>query len=83
MLASTLLPLSTAVFRLECSIHRKYTSGILVASEQIIAPTEFDAIADADTWFIRLLAGRSGIATLRVDTGRIVWTKRRTEPVTA
>lgn len=71
------------MFHLECSIHRKCASGISVVSEQIIAPTEVDAIADADTWFTRVLAGRSGIATLRDDTGRILWTKRRTEHVTA
>ncbi len=72
-----------AVFHLECSIHRKCASGISVANEQIIAPIEAAAVADADAWFSRLLANRSGVATLRDDAGRIIWTKRRLEPVTA
>ena len=72
-----------AVFHLECSIHRKCASGISVANEQIIAPTEAAAVADADAWFARLLADRSGIATLRDEGGRIVWTKRRLKPITA
>ena len=81
VLASGLLRLRMAVFHLECSIHRRCSSGISVASEQITAPTEAEAIADADTRFSRLLAHRSGVAILRDDAGRTIWTKRQTEPV--
>ncbi|QGY05930.1 hypothetical protein MMSR116_31580 [Methylobacterium mesophilicum SR1.6/6] len=72
-----------AVFHLECSVHRRCMSGISVASEQIHAPTEADAIADSEAWFSQLLAGRSGVAILRDEAGKVVWTARRMEPVTA
>ena len=72
-----------AVFHLECSIYRQCASGISVASEQITAPTEADAIADADEWFTRLIAHRSGVAILRDDAGRVIWTMRRTKPANA
>ncbi|QEE41315.1 hypothetical protein FV241_09810 [Methylobacterium sp. WL2] len=72
-----------AVFHLECSIHRRCASGISVASEQIAARTEAEAISDANTRFTYLIAHRSGVATLRDDAGRIIWTKRVTEPVDA
>lgn len=72
-----------AVFHLECSIYRRCASGISVASEQIHAPTEADAIEDAEAWFSRLLAGRKGVATLKDDAGRVVWIARRTELMTA
>lgn len=82
-LASLLLHLQMAVFHLECSIHRQCVSGLSVAYERIVAPTEAEAIADADARFACLLAHRSGVATLRDDAGRIIWSMRRTEPVNA
>jgi hypothetical protein len=72
-----------AVFHLECSINRQCVSGISVASEQVIAPNEAGAIADANARFLRLVARRTGIAILRDDAGRIIWTKRRTEPTSS
>ncbi len=72
-----------AVFHLECSIYRQCASGLSVASEQIDVPTEAEAIADADAWFTRLLAHRSGVAILRDDAGRVIWAMRRTEPANA
>jgi hypothetical protein len=67
-----------AVFHLECSIHRRCASGLAVASEQIAAPTNADAIAAAEARFAALLADRSGSAALWDDAGQIVWSKRRT-----
>ena len=66
-----------AVFHLECSIHRRCASGLSVAYEQIVAPTEAKAIAGADTQFANLTASRAGSATLRDDAGRIIWSARR------
>ena len=68
-----------AVFHFECSVYRRCVSGLSVASEQIVAQTEAEAIAEANARFARLLASRAGCAALRDDAGRIVWTLRRTD----
>lgn len=65
------------MFHLECSIHRRCASGLSVAYEQIVAQSEAEAIADADTRFVSLIASRAGSATLRDDAGRIIWSARR------
>ncbi len=45
-------------------IHRRCASGLSVAYEQIVAQSEAEAIADADTRFVSLIASRAGAATL-------------------
>lgn len=65
------------MFHLECSIHRRCTSGLSVASEQITALTDADAIAAGEDWFTSVIADRAGSATLRDDGGRIIWSTRR------
>ena len=69
-----------AVFHLECSIHRRCASGLSVASEQIAAMTNADAIAEAEARFVALLADRAGSAMLWDDGGQVVWSTRRFIP---
>lgn len=66
-----------AVFHLECSIHRRCASGLSVASEQLDAATNAEAIGRAEARFLELLAERSGSAMLWDDTGQVVWVTRR------
>ncbi|RTL35418.1 MAG: hypothetical protein EKK49_07355 [Rhodocyclaceae bacterium] len=63
-----------AVFHFECSIYRQCASGLSVASEQIVAGTGAEAIADAEARFARLRGRRAGCAALRDDAGRVIWT---------
>ena len=69
-----------AVFHLECSIHRRCTSGLSVASEQLAATTSAQAIAEAEARFVALLADRAGSAMLWDDAGQVVWSTRRFTP---
>jgi DNA-binding GntR family transcriptional regulator len=69
-----------AVFHLECSIHRRCASGLSVATEQLDAMTNAQAIAEAETRFVALLADRAGSAMLWDDTGQIIWSTRRFIP---
>ena len=57
-----------AVFHLECSIHRRCSSGLSVASEQLGAMTNAEAIAEAEARFVALLADRAGSAMLCAQT---------------
>lgn len=66
-----------AVFHFECSIHRRSTSGLSVATEPIVAPTDDEAVTKAAARFIALIANRAGSATLRNDAGQIIWSTRR------
>ena len=65
------------MFHLECSIHRRCASGLSVASEQLAATTNAEAIAEAETRFVALLADRAGSAMLWDDTGQVVWSTQR------
>ena len=69
-----------AVFHLECSIHRRCASGLSVASEQLAATTNAEAIAEAEARFFALLADRAGSAMLWDDAGQVVWSTRRFAP---
>ena len=69
-----------AVFHLECSIHRRCATGLSVASEQLAAMTNAEAIVEAEARFIALLAERAGTALLWDDAGQIVWSTRRAAP---
>lgn len=71
------LSFEMAVFHFECSIHRRCASGLSVATEQIVAPTDDAAIAKAEARFAALIANRAGCATLRNDAGQIIWSTRR------
>jgi hypothetical protein len=66
-----------AVFHLECSVYRRCASGLSVATEQLEASTDAQAAGEAEAKFERLLAGRSGCATLRDDGGKVIWSARR------
>ena len=67
---------SMAVFHLQCVVHRGCVSGIALDIEQITARTDAEAISEAETRFARLLGPRSGLAILKDDAGRLVWTSR-------
>ena len=69
-----------AAYRLQCVVHRESASGIIIHDEQIRAPSEDAAVADAKARFARLLAGRSGSAALRDPAGRVVWSRRQNTP---
>lgn len=66
-----------APYRLQCVVHRESASGIIIHNEQILAPSEDAAVADAKARFAQLLAGRSGSAALRDTAGRVVWSRRQ------
>ena len=67
-------------YRLQCVVHRESASGIIIHDEQILAPSEATAVADAKARFAQLLAGRSGSAALRDTAGRVVWSRRQNTP---
>jgi hypothetical protein len=75
-LASLVLLQSMAVFHLQCVIHRGCVSGIALDIERITAGTDAEAISEAKARFARLLGPRSGLAILKDDAGRPVWTSR-------
>ena len=64
------------VFHLQCVVHRGCVSGIALDIEQITARTDAEAISEAEARFARLLGPRSGLAILKDDAGRLVWTAR-------
>ncbi len=51
-------------------------SGIALNTEQIAAHTDAEAISEAEAWFACLLGPRSGLAVLKDDAGRTIWTSR-------
>jgi hypothetical protein len=51
-------------------------SGIALDTEQIVARTDAEAISEAKARFARLLGPRSGLAVLKDDAGRTIWTSR-------
>ena len=65
-----------AVFHLQCVVHRGCVSGIVLDRDQFTARTEVDAVNTAEVRFSRLLGPRSGLAILKDDAGRVVWTGR-------
>jgi hypothetical protein len=65
-----------AVFHLQCVVHRGCVSGIALDTEQIVARTDAEAISEAKARFARLLGPRSGLAVLKDDAGRTIWTSR-------
>jgi hypothetical protein len=65
-----------AVFHLQCVVHRGCVSGIALDTEQIAARTDAEAIGEAEVRFARLLGTRSGLAVLKDDAGRTIWTSR-------
>jgi len=69
-----------APYRLQCVVQRESASGIIIHDEQILAPSENAAVADAKARFAQLLAGRSGSAALRDRAGRVVWSRRQNTP---
>ena len=74
---------SMAVFHLQCVVHRGCVSGIALDIEQITACTDAEAISQAEARFGRLLGPRPGLAILKDDAGRSIWTSRRSvEPDT-
>src|ERR1700710_771799 len=75
-MASLLLLQGMTVFHLQCVVHRGCVSGIALGIEQITARTDAEAISEAETRFARLLGPRSGLAILKDDAGRLVWTSR-------
>lgn len=70
----------SAPYRLQCIVHRESASGIIIHDEQILAPSEHAAVADAKARFAQLLAGRAGSAALRDQAGRVVWSRRQNTP---
>jgi DNA-binding GntR family transcriptional regulator len=72
-----------AVFHLECSVHRRSSSGLSVACERFDAGTNTEAISQAEARFVALLADRAGTATLWDDAGQIIWSTRRFIPATS
>ena len=75
-LASLVLLQSMAVFHLQCVVHRGCVSGIALDIEQITACTDAEAISEAEARFGRLLGPRSGLAVLKDNAGRTIWTSR-------
>ncbi|MCJ2137502.1 hypothetical protein MKK69_26250 [Methylobacterium sp. J-026] len=73
-------PPPPAPYRLHCVVHRESASGIIIHDEQIHAPSEAAAVADAKARFAQLLSGRSGSAALRDAAGRIVWSGQKNTP---
>ena len=71
------MPSGMTVFHLQCVVHRGCVSGIALDIEQITARTDAEAISQAEARFGRLLGPRSGLAILKDDAGRVVWTSRR------
>ncbi|MCJ2018355.1 hypothetical protein MKK84_13095 [Methylobacterium sp. E-065] len=69
-----------AVFHLECSVHRRCASGLSVATEQLDATTNAEAIGRAEARFVELLAERAGSAMLWDAAGQVVWATRRFAP---
>jgi DNA-binding GntR family transcriptional regulator len=65
-----------AVFHLQCVVHRGCVSGIALEVEQITARTDAEAISEAEARFARLLGARTGLAVLKDDASRIVWTSQ-------
>ncbi|MCJ2069571.1 hypothetical protein MKK75_12350 [Methylobacterium sp. J-030] len=51
-------------------------SGIALDTEQITARTDWEAISEAEAHFARLLGPRSGLAVLKDDASRLVWTSQ-------
>ena len=51
-----------------------------MASEQLAATTNAEAIAEAEARFVSLLADRAGSAMLWDDAGQVVWSTRRFTP---
>lgn len=69
-----------APYRLQCVVHRESASGIIIHDEQILAPSDDAAVAEAKARFAHLLAGRSGSAALRDQAGKVVWSRRQNTP---
>lgn len=55
-------------------------SGIALDTEQIAARTDAEAVSEAEPRFARLLGHRSGLAVLKDDAGRTIWTARSPVP---
>ena len=71
------MPSGMAAFHLQCVVHRGCVSGIALDAQRIEARTEAEAVREAEDRFTQLLGMRSGLASLKDDAGRVVWSSRR------